>query len=573
LAAHNATGFDRFAIARAFGYDPGVEWIDTSELARRAGLPGSLDELGTRLLGLPKDKEGSAFTKRFSRLARPGNVDAKVWRGLDPERRTELGELPTPGLTDLDRISHYCRSDVSIMTGAWDYLDQFSDVEPDVLAVHRTINDRGVGFDAELAHALLEADEVRCELALRKAASALQAATEEVRRMASSPKQFCAAVGTPDARKQTVAGLDHPLAKARQALASIARGKLEAGLTRVSPDGRLRDAHVYYGAHTGRWSQRGMQLHNLPRPTKRLEKLTPEEIDAMAQRVIAGEYLPEQDEINMLLRATLTEADDYYCYSIVDFSGVEARDLAFRAGDTEAVNVFVRGDDVYRIMAALIFSKPLESIGKDGLERTVGKIAELACGYGMGAGKFEQTAANFGVNLQAAGINPQTVVTAWRRKHAPIVSLWRAVEDAFRDAMRGYPSELTGFEFCPAGNDVIILTPAGRPIVYRSPRIASDGRGLMVEGIHGEEHTYGGKIVENIIQADCRDLLATALVRLEDAGLEPVLHVHDESVCRIRAAQKDLAHAEHMRIMMELPTWATGFPIAAHGATNRRYCK
>jgi DNA polymerase len=292
LGAHNAMGFDRFAAAR-LGW-PAVE-IDTSELARRAGLPGALDALATRWLGTAKDKDASRFVLSLSRPSR-----AAARRGQLPPLTNEV----------MTRVVNYCLSDVEILAQGWPLLESWQALEPDVQWVDRRINDRGILFDVELAKRLVECDNRLQEQALEAAAKALDMPLSEVEAIASSPSQFCEFTGASDAQKETVDDLlEHgvgevlEMARARRAIASIAGGKLEAGLVRVSPDGRLRDSLRYFGAHTGRWSGRGMQLQNLPRPGKRFETWQDGDICHLSDKVLAGKWA-DADEINLLLRAT-----------------------------------------------------------------------------------------------------------------------------------------------------------------------------------------------------------------------------------------------------------------------------
>jgi DNA polymerase len=601
LAAHNWRGFDAFAAIR-LGWctaEEARQYVDTSELARRAGLPGALDALGTRWCGFPKDKEASRFTKSLSSVRRPSGaknpnaISADVWRDLSDDEKRERGVQPEITPEAMQRVITYCLSDVEIMAHGWPMLESWRNIEPDVERVDRIVNDRGVYFDRELARALLECDAANTERVIAEVAEEMWATPEEVRAQASSPSQFAALTGAANAQKATVATIDHPLARARQALASIARGKLEAGLARTSADGRMRDTLRYYGASTGRWSGRGMQLQNMPKPAKRFEKLfeerefDDEQIDAwicdLADRVIARTHVADQEEIDLLVRATICGAPGKGL-AVCDFSGVEARANAWYAGDTQAVDVFLSGRDAYKVAASAVFGVPYEKVTK--AQRQLGKVLELACGYGQGGKKFAETAAKMGADLNAVGINSFAAVKAWRRLHAPIVQFWQDCEDAFVRAIRGETTRVADFTFTPSddGRDVAIFLPSGRPIVYCDTRISErviyndDGserrtQSICMPGLRGDEWLYGGLIVENVIQAACRDLMADAMVRAEDAGLPVVMTVHDEIVAEVdRAAMRD-AFDELRRIMTTWPEWAAGFPGDAAGFSGLRYRK
>ena len=594
LAAHNMMGFDRFGLDRlgwCFSFEPSL--IDTSELARAAGLPGALDALATRWLGLAKDKEASRFTVGLSSVRRPakgpGAITAEQWRTLTSNEKRGRGTMPACGPAEMARVVPYCLSDVEVLAHGWETLATWQGIEPDVQRVERAINDRGVQFDVQLARRLLEEDERNGEIALEHAAQAMNEAggrnwtAEAVRRVANSPAQFCAHTGAADATKATIESLlrdptaspeDLALCRARQSLASIARGKLEAGLARVSPDGRLRDSHRYIGGHTWRWSGRGMQLQNMPRPSKRFESWADAEICALADRVLAGEHC-DADEIDLLLRACI-HAKPGHTLIAEDFSGVEARALAWAAGDVAGLAVHAEGKrDPYKVAAQSIFGVSYDDVTK--YQRQAGKVAELACGYGGGAGAIERFAATLGVSLSASGVDEQTIVDGWRAAHKPIVNFWYACERALANAIEGKRGRVGPFDFVPAdGSAVAVLMPNGRPLVYNDPKATRGERGraeLSYQGHHSREKLYGGKIVENLIQSMTREFLAGAMVEAEDCGLAPVLHVHDELVCEVPAS--DAADgAEALReIMTTVPDWAEGFPLGASGGTGTRYRK
>ncbi len=591
LGAHNAVGFDRFGAIRFGWCTADHDWIDTSELARRAGLPGGLDALATRWLGQTKDKDASRFTIGLSSARRPSAktasrapggavIDASEWSALSASEKRARGVLPVCGPAEMSRVAAYCISDVEILAHGWDDLAPWATLEPEVKRVDRAVNDRGVLFDVPLARRLLEEDARNSGLEMERVAAVLGETPARVRQMASSPAQFCARTGLPDATKSTVdAALAdtcgapdvRALCQARQALASIARGKLEAGLARVSPDGRMRDSHRYIGGHTWRWSGRGMQLQNMPRPSKRFESWGDAEICTLADAVLAGGHC-DAEEIDLLLRACL-KAKPGHTLIVEDFSGVEARALAWAATDTAALQVFASGRDAYKTIAAVIFGTTYEQVDKS--QRQVGKVAELACGYGQGADKFY---AGNTVALDRAGVNAQAVIDAWRGLHAPVVRFWRDCERALADAAQGQDGKVSCFEFVSSsdGKDVAVMMPNGRPLVYNGVKIGRGERGgreISYQGHHSREKLYGGKIVENLIQSMCRELLAEALVAAEDCGLAPVLHVHDEIVCEVpieaEAKGADALHA----IMTTVPAWCRGFPLGAAGHTGQRYRK
>lgn len=605
LGAHNARGFDRFANKR-LGW-PDIE-IDTSELARAAGLPGALDALATRWLGLEKDKVASKFTKGLSSARRPTAktaarapegqaIDAAEWNDLDACDKRLRGVQPVCGPAEMARVVEYCVSDVEILAHGWDTLETWQGIEPDVQRVERAINDRGVCFDVQLARRLLACDQHNAEQIIAGVARRLALTPERVREMAGSPEQFADFTGLPNAQAATIAealadGELSPdaeaLCQARGALASITSGKLQAGLACVSADGRLRDMHRYIGGHTWRWSGTKIQLQNVPRPAPRFEEWTDVEIGALIERTLAG-YWPDQDEIDLMLRACIF-AKPGHTLIVEDFSGVEARGLAWAAGDYKAIKTLL-SRDVYKVNASTIFGVSYDAVTKP--QRQAGKVAELACGYQGGVGAIARFAKQMGVDLSASGAEPKKIVDAWRALHPAVVRFWHACERAMKEAIQGNDTTVGPFRFVHARGDVAVFMPNDRPLVYNSPAIRTGDRGRPVITYHGakakpenpfpvvnsrgktewHEKLYGGKIVENLIQSGCRELLAVAVVDADAAGLDPVLHVHDEIVAEVpKSAEREAREYLH-DIMTTVPEWARGFPLGADGHSGTRYRK
>lgn len=597
LGAHNWRGFDRFGAARlGWPVSPDLGHIDTSELARMVGYPGGLDGLATRWLGRAKDKEGSEYTKALSQCRRPAGkrkrgvwsadrISPEEWRTFTAAQKRERGVQPEVTHEALERVVTYCDSDVDVIVDSLGMLAPMLEYEPDVRAADYAVNDRGVAFDVQLARRLLELDAELAERACADAARRLGAGWTAalVRKVAGSPEQFADVTGLPNAQKATLDAYDGkewaPLVDARRALASIARGKLEAGLARVSSDGRLRDSLLYVGAHTWRWSHRGMQLGNVPRPDKQYEEWGDADICRAADAVLAGDTA-DASLIDVLLRATVVA--DSGELAVCDYSGVESRALAWCAGDEGSLETIALGRDPYKAAAVDVYGVPYDAVTKP--QRQVGKVAVLALGYQGSWRAFEKMARDAGVSLE--GVDVPDVVAAWRRAHRATVQFWYELGRAFIRAADGVDAHVSCFTFTGSGSDVIAWLPSGRPIVYNDVRLRRDERGrpkvsyaparpgpgtYLNEDGELRSDTYGGKLTENLIQALCRDLMADALVRAEAAGLAPVLHVHDEIVCEVPRGAEGLDVLR--RIMLTLPDWAEGFPIGAAGHSGRRYRK
>ena len=266
------------------------------------------------------------------------------------------------------------------------------------------------------------------------------------------------------------------------------------------------------------------------------------------------------------------------------------------AGDEDALDVFKAldagtGPDPYCVAASKIFGVEVTKHDKE--RRGLGKIAELMLGYGAGADKFAESCAKGGADLESLGVDATEVVNAYRYEiHAPIARMWKDCQRAFLAACQGRVMRAGKWRYEPhpaldgkGGVDVWCVLPSERPIVYpnarakRVTRKGKDGRSfqawdLSYMGRRWRERVYGGLLVENAVQALCRDLLADALVRCEAAGLDPVLHVHDELVCEVDAGLGDEALDEMRHIMATTaPRWSRGLPIRLDGFHAERYRK
>lgn len=301
------------------------------------------------------------------------------------------------------------------------------------------------------------------------------------------------------------------------------------------------------------------------------------------------------EQINTLTRACLKAADG--C-SLVwgDYSAVEARANAWMAGDWPTVENFRAGHDAYLALASRIYNETITD--KKDWRRKIGKIGELACGYGQGAGGpknprkgkgyglpygFHGFALKNGVDWAELGrskppITAKVVVDMWRELHAPIVQLWKALERGMLQAFAGRDNEVgVGCKVeWSRWNDAIVCTlPSGRALVYHGVHVGKGefGPRLTYVGGRGREDTYGGKLCENVIQAICRDFLAEAEVKADREGLDPVLTVHDELVCEVPEALEIRARDRLHEIMVDLPAWGDGMPIGSSVFSGKRYRK
>ncbi|MGD9649030.1 MAG: DNA polymerase, partial [Pirellulales bacterium] len=586
LCAHNAFGFDQH-VWRAKHFPEPSAWLDTLPLARAAGFPGALDQLGKQLFGVGKDP-GAALLKKVCRPDRKGNFPA-----LTP--------------ADLATIARYNLADVLLLAKLYDRVRDHG--EPDIICADQAINARGIAFDTQLAKQLIALDKrhVAAAMAEVERATAGTVRGADLRRV-KFLLEWLAARGTslPNLKFDTIdtalnSGLRDrdPIAatvlKARQVSVRVTGSKLEEALATVHDDGRLRDLLVYHAAHTGRWSGRGVQPQNLPKSHRKLKDLAAllavvDDFDALKHALPAGVDIG--DALSTLVRPCF-RASSGKLLVIADYAAIEARGLAWCAEEQSLLEAFFAGKDVYCGLASQFY--PFEVTKAHTTERGVGKLGMLGCGYSMSAAKFDEYAISFGINLTAAGLTAEAVVEGYRNAYPAIAGtlvedddrqyriggIWREVEAAARDTIStGATNEAGRCIFSRSNGALVIELPSGRCLHYQGARLEQRDTPfgpkptiIFDSPNQPAKSTYGGRLVENVVQAICRDLLANSLVQCEAAGLSTVLHVHDETVLEVPAEQAPEALHKLIKLMTTPPAWADGFPLEAEGFVTNRYWK
>jgi DNA polymerase len=344
----------------------------------------------------------------------------------------------------------------------------------------------------------------------------------------------------------------------------------------------------YHGASTGRWAGRGVQLHNLPRPTLSQENIdwAFDQLEQDATSVRDLFELTFESTMNLIsdcIRGFLIPSEGKQ-FATVDFSAIEARVLAWLAGEEQVLDVFRTGEDIYKFEAANIYSKPYDEITKD--QRQIGKVAVLALGYQGGKGAFQVMAKGYGVKVTDA--QADQIKNAWREKRVKTVRYWKQIEDAAQSAVLSPGTKTEAgpegrkIRFLMKGSFLWCLLPSSRTLCYPYPKIelVETPWGDMKQGITymSEDATtkkwerqkaYGGLLVENITQAVSRDILAESMLLLDSSNFDIVMHVHDEIVCEV--SEDRLQYMED--VMTVVPSWAEGLPIAVEGWRGRRYRK
>lgn len=572
--AHNSA-FERNAYRRQFGaYQPPEEWVDTMILCAMNGLPMSLDAAGAALqLPEQKIKEGTALISYFCKPCKPTIANGGRTRNL-PEHAPDKWA----------RFKEYAGRDVEVMRTIYKRLSRYpvTDFERAVWVVDNRINERGVLIDRELVEAAVAVDE-----------AFTAEHSEELRRLTgldnpnsvAQLKEWLAAVGlecdslskgtVADLKKQATDRTTKRVLELRQLLGKTSTTKYKAMLNVAGADDRARGITQYYGAgRTGRWAGRLIQLQNLPQNhlddigTVR-ELVRQRDLETLE---LCFDSVP--DTLSQLIRTALI-AKPGHTFLVADYSAIEARVIAYLAGERWRMDVFAQGGDIYCSSASQMFKVPVVKHGVNGHLRQKGKVAELACGYGGGIGALKAFGAD---KMGLTEPEMQDIVTQWRLASPTIPRFWRDAERAAKNALENPGRTFTipcGVGYHRDADGLRCRLPSGRLLTYWGARLDKDGT-ICFMGQNQttrkweKTDTWGGKLVENIVQAYARDCLATAMLRLAHEGYNIVFHVHDEII----AEAPEGARWEDMADIMGQPIdWAPGLILKAEGYDTKFYMK
>lgn len=571
--AHNSA-FERAAFTQVTRRDmPPEQWEDTMILAAYNGLPMSLEAAGAALkLTDQKIKEGTQLISYFCKPCKP-----TISNGGRTRNR------PDDAPEKWARFAEYCARDVEVCREIYRRLHNYpvTTFERRVWALDARINERGVQTDGELVAAAIAVDE------------AFQAEhLDEMRRLTgldnpkSVPqlKEWLAARGVScdSLSKTTVADLkaattDQVVQRVltlRQLLSKTSTKKYEAMANAACDDGRVRGLTQYYGAaRTGRWAGRLIQLQNLPQ--NHLDHIAEVREIVRARDLDALEMLYDSvpDTLSQLIRTALI-AKPGHTFLVADYAAIEARVIAYLAGEKWRMEVFASGGDIYCSSASQMFKVPVVKHGENGHLRQKGKVAELACGYGGGVPALKAFGAD---RMGLTDEEMQTIVTQWRAASPNITRLWRDVENAARRALKspGRSYQLRcGVSYYRDHRALRCMLPSGRVLNYWGARLDDGKISFMGQNQTTRKwektDTWGGKLVENIVQAVAADALRVAMVRLDAAGWKIVFHVHDEVVVEAPEGSRWQGVAEVMGLPID---WAPGLLLRGDGYETKFYMK
>ena len=574
--AFNAN-FERICLSRFLGYPTGDylepdSWRCSMVWAAYMGLPLSLEGAGA-VLGLEKQKlaEGKDLIKYFCQPCAPTKSNGLRTRNLPKHAPDKWLTFKKYNIRDVE-------TEMSIQARLLKY--PVPDSVWEEYRLDQEINDRGVGLDMELVRQAIQMD--------GRSRSELTQAMKELTSLdnpnsVQQMKQWLAdnGVETDTLGKKAVAELlktaPQQLQKVltlRQQLAKSSVKKYQAMETAVCADGRARGMFQFYGANrTGRWAGRIIQMQNLPQ--NHLDDLSEARGLVRAGGFDALEMLYEDvpDTLSQLIRTAFVPQEDRK-FIVADFSAIEARVIAWLAGEKWRQDVFAQGKDIYCASASQMFGVPVEKHGVNGHLRQKGKIAELALGYGGSVGALKAMGA-LEMGLQEDEL--PALVSAWRQANPKIVQFWWAVDHAVMDAVTRKTTTKTHVIIFSARNGMLFITlPSGRSLAYVKPKIGENRFGgdcITYEGVGGTKKweridSYGPKFVENIVQATSRDILCYAMQTLRCCSI--VMHIHDEVVIEADRRMSLQAVCDQMG---RTPPWAKGLQLRADGYETDFYKK
>lgn len=547
-------------------------WYCSMVWSAYLGLPLSLRGVGTVLkLDAQKMDEGKALIRYFCTPCKPTKVNGERMRNL-----------PMHDATKWQTFILYNKRDVEVEMAIQEKLQRFpvSDFVWDEYHLDQEINDRGIALDKEMVDAAIMLD--------TKSKEELTAAMKEITNLDNpnsvlQMREWLIAHGleVESIGKKAVAELlktaPPELAEVlelRQQLSRSSVKKYQAMKNAICSDGRARGMFQFYGANrTGRFSGRLIQLQNLPQnhipdlaEARELVKIG--DYDALS---VLYEDIP--DTLSQLIRTAFVPKDGYK-FVVSDFSAIEARVLAWLAGEQWRLDSFSKGDDIYCASASAMFGVPVEKHGVNSELRQKGKIAELANGYGGSVGALKAMGA-LEMGLHEEELQP--LVDSWRKANPNIVRFWWEVDRAIKNCIKERKATgARGIKFTYESGFLFIALPSGRRLAYVKPRMGENrfgGEAVTYEGIGATKkwerlESYGPKFVENIVQAISRDILCHAMKSLSYCFI--CGHVHDELIME---CSEDVSVAAICEQMGRTPPWAEGLNLTADGYECKFYKK
>lgn len=564
-SAFNAN-FERLCLSKHFNREIDKSFFRCTMInALYLGLPGSLEKLGEVLnLQHKKISEGKNLIKLFCT-----NKGKK--------------ELPKDNINKWEDFKNYCKRDVEVEREIRNIFKNYPlpKNEINIWQIDQTINDRGILIDENLIDKCLETNLKNNNILLEKMKNKIEIknpkSVVELKKYLQENFNFKVDSLNDKATKEILeSDIDEnikEILKLRREICKTSLKKFDAMKNCVCQDGRIRGLFQFYGAsRTGRWAGRLVQVHNLPQ--NKMENLDLfrthiKNCNCKNLHTIESTFGKISEALPQLIRTAFIPKDGYK-FIIADFSAIEARIIAWISGETWRNEVFKSHGKIYEASAARMFNMQIDDIGKDSIYRQKGKIAELALGYQGGKGALITMGAD---KMGLSTKDLENLVKSFRKSNPNIVRLWKTVEQSVLYAVENKTStSLNNIKFIYERGMLFIKLPSGRYLSYVRPRIDTGiyGKKLSYEGINQSIKkweridTYGGKLVENIVQGIARDCLAHVMYQLENKNFNIVMHVHDEVVIEIEKHddKRDKDNINIVKnIMEESISWASGLTL------------
>ena len=577
--AYNAQ-FERVCLSKYLKLPEGEylnpqSWYCTAVQTAELALPLSLADVGS-VLGLERQKmtEGKELIKYFCVPCKPTKSNGNRTRNR-----------PCHDINKWETFKKYCMRDVDVERQIADKLKMYpiSDEEHRLYVLDQIINDRGVLVDSELAEQAVKLNSIQTAVAVEQA---YMITGLENPNSVTQLKQWLKENGVEieSLSKKAVKSLADEtdgdvseMLKLRLLMAKTSVKKYEAVIRSVCSDNRVHGMMRFCGANrTGRWSGNILQPQNLPQnhlPDLTLARDIVKDGDFEMLDMMFGNV---PNVLSELIRTVLIPKPNHR-FIVADFSAIEARVLAWIAGEQWRIDTFKNGGDIYCASASKMFKVPVEKHGVNGELRQKGKISELACGYGGSVGALKNMGA---VEMGVQENELQGLINDWRNANPHIVRFWYEVGNAAMKAIKEKTTVPLGkLVFAYERGILFIRLPSGRRLSYIKPRIGTNrfgGDSITYMGINSAKkwdrlETFGGKLTENIVQGTARDLLANALINAANAGYDTVFHVHDEIICEVPNGYGSVD--ELCKLMCIKPEWADGLPLNADGFEYEYYKK
>jgi DNA polymerase len=575
--------FERVCINKYFGIES-VNWDCTQVLAARLGFTGNLASVSIAV-GLEPDQQKLMTGKNLIRLfclprKTTSGEQGPLFKSTKKKKVYTREERPA----EWEQFKEYCARDVEAERSIRNKLEKFLKTPPqeaELYVLDQKINDRGVLIDVQMAQnaICLDREQARILTEEFQQRTGLENPNSlvDIKTLIKSRTGKTVASITKKQHKDLLEKFkDYPdiifALEIRQRLSKTSIAKYQKMLDIVCSDNRARGILQFYGAaRTGRWAGRKIQPQNLP------QNHIPD-LDTARNIIKTGDldlmemcYDNPSEILSQCIRTAIIPPPGYK-FIVADFSSIEARIIAWLAGEQWRLDVFNTHGKIYEASAAAMFKVPIETITKGSPLRQKGKVAELACGYGGGVGALKRMGAG---DLSDGEL--KDIITQWRLSNQKITQFWYDTENAVKEAIADRSTvQINKYLKAIYQSGILFIElPSGRRLAYVKPKVVEDERypgkeKITFQAVNDktwqweDEDTYGGKLVENIVQAVARDCLAHAMLTLDSMGYQIVMHVHDEIVLEV-PKEDDVSLAYVSELMGQPIPWAPGLPLRADG--------